>query len=208
MSSEVEQLKAELSQLKAANQNLVNYIDKSEKEKSQKRNFDFLQLYRSEVEQLIALGMKNSNALHILLFFAKKMDKQNAIMISQKALMGITQLSRTSVHNAIKVLKDDKFVDVVKIGTANAYVINSNVFWQTDAKLKDKISIFDAKIVAIASEQDKEYFDQYKKAKLKKVPMIQEEELPVINNDTNKNQEEDGSLLDQFNELTKGLGIH
>ena len=82
----------------------------------------------------------------------EKMNKQNALAISQSNLMKITGKKRTSVHNAIKALKQHNFIEVVKIGTANAYKVNSNVFWQDANRRKDKFAVFDATVVVSMSK--------------------------------------------------------
>ena len=54
----------------------------------------------------------------------------NAVVCSYTTLCEITGVSRPTVGRAIKLLKDDQWIDTVKIGNANAYCVNERVFWQ------------------------------------------------------------------------------
>ena len=123
-----------------------------EQEEITKKNFNFFQLYKEHLKDLRALAQQDKNALTLLLIMVEKMNKQNALAISQSNLMKITGKKRTSVHNAIKALKQHNFIEVVKIGTANAYKVNSNVFWQDANRRKDKFAVFDATVVVSMSK--------------------------------------------------------
>ena len=48
----------------------------------------------------------------------------NAVVCSYTTLCEITGVSRPTVGRAIKLLKDDQWIDTVKIGNANAYCVN------------------------------------------------------------------------------------
>lgn len=178
--SEIDELKAELRKYKDLNNNLLDHIQEVEQENKVKKNLNFVQLYKQHLMDLRRLTNKDSNALTILLIMVEKMNKQNALVISQKNLEKITGKSRTTVHRAIKVLKEERFIDVIKIGTANAYVVNANVFWQDDHDRKTKFAIFDATVVASIDEQEKGYEENWKGIKLKSVPILKDE-IPLLN---------------------------
>ncbi|MFX3943901.1 hypothetical protein ACJBXQ_11380, partial [Streptococcus suis] len=67
--------------------------------------------------------------LDLLMVLAQSMDKQNAVMISFKAMQQILGKSRPTLDRAVRLLREDNWIQVVKVGTANAYVLNSAVFW-------------------------------------------------------------------------------
>lgn len=168
-----DELLARLNNLQSLNDNLTNQLLEKEIEFRKKANKDFVQLYKKELIQLRALTEKDPNALSVLFILVEKMNKQNAIVVSQKALMQWTEKSRTTIHNAIKALEETKFVQIVKIGTSNAYVVNSTVFWQSDALTKERTTTFSAQVVAIESEQDEGFIEQWKDVKLEDLKNIE-----------------------------------
>ncbi len=180
----IEDLQRELRKYKDLNNNLMDHIQEREQEEKTKKNLNFVQLYKQHLMDLRRLTNKDSNALSILLIMVEKMNKQNALIISQKNLEKITGKSRTTVHRAIKVLREEQFIEVIKVGTANAYVVNANVFWQDDHSKKTKFAIFDATVVASLDEQDKQYKENWEGIKLKSVPILQSE-IPIEIEDKN-----------------------
>lgn len=177
---EIERLRKELVRTKQLNQNLSDLREREEIEEKRKKNLNFVQLYKKELMELRALNAKDPNALTILLIMVEKMNKQNALMISQNNLIKILKKSRPTVSRAIAALKESKFLDVIKVGTANAYIINSNVFWQDNALLKDKAAIFTATVIASGDEQDKKYFENWENVKLKQLPLLMDDDMPSI----------------------------
>ena len=175
----IDDLKKELRKYKNLNENLMDYVKDREQEEKTKKNLNFVQLYREHLKDLRRLTQDDKNALTILLIMVEKMNKQNALVISQSNLMKITGKSRTSIHNAIKALKKNKFVEVIKVGTANAYVVNANVFWQDNHDKKGKTAVFNATVVASMDEQEEEYKENWKGIKLKSVPILKDE-LPIL----------------------------
>lgn len=182
----IEDLQRELRKYKDLNNNLMDHIQERDQEEKTKKNLNFVQLYKQHLMDLRRLTNKDSNALSILLIMVEKMNKQNALVISQKNLEKITGKSRTTVHRAIKVLREEQFIEIIKIGTANAYVVNANVFWQDDHSKKTKFAIFDATVVASLEEQDKQYKENWDGIKLKSVPILQSE-IPIEIEDNENN---------------------
>ena len=168
----VQQLQKELKTVRSLNENLTNQLDKKEKEASCNKNHNFVQLYRDQLLQLRKLTHKNKTALSVLLLLVEKMNKQNALIISQNTMMKILGKSRQTISKSINVLKKEKFIDIVKVGSANAYIINANVFWQNSQLMKDKTAIFTATVFAVGEEQEKKYFENWKGVKLKSLPIL------------------------------------
>lgn len=177
---ELDELRKRNSKLVNINNDLIDSIDIRKAEERINKNKDFLQLYRKELRSMRGLTTKNSTSMQILLLFAEKMNKQNAIVISMKALQQITGHSRATLSRAVKTLKDESFIKIVKIGTSNAYILNSNVFWTTHADHKEKISVFSATVIATGAEQNEKYIENWDKVKLKRIPLIQENEILTI----------------------------
>lgn len=175
----LQRLEMELHQSRQLNRNLADTLEREKAERMTRSNIDFIQMYRKQVKELRRLGAKNPLALNLLLLFTEKMNKQNGIMISYGVMQQITKKSRTSVHNAVKTLVDERFIKIVKIGNANAYIINSGVFWRHSAKAKDKLAVFTATIIASGKEQDQEYLENWDNIELKHMPMLNAKELSI-----------------------------
>lgn len=166
-------------ELLEANARLLTLLEQKEQEDFKKKNFDFVQLYRPELKQLRSLLRLNPTAAQILFVFVEKMNKQNAVVMSYKTLEKITKKTRQTCSKAIKDLRESKFINVVKVGNVNAYVVNSNVFWSTDNSIKEKFAMFSATVVASSSEQDED-FEDWSDVKLKQIPILFPGEIPLI----------------------------
>jgi len=138
-------------------------------------NYNFVQLSRGYLKQMRYLARKSPLAHEILYYFVEHMGRTtNAVVCSYKVLTEVMGVSRTSVANAIQVLKNDNWIDAVKIGNATAYCVNDRVFWQA-ARNQRKYAIFSATVVAAESEQPSDYHTKSKQ-KLTHVPFVQLDE--------------------------------
>jgi len=84
-------------------------------------------------------------------------------------------MSTRTIARATKHLKDNHYVQVIKIGTTNTYVVNEQVAFAGSAGQRK--AVFSATVVAHESEQE-EGWDQVKK--LKAVPVIYEDERIIL----------------------------
>jgi len=142
------------------------------------RNNNFVQLNRAYMKQVRELARKSPVAMEILFYLIEHMGRTtNAVVCSYKTLCEVTNLSRTSVANAIKHLKNDNWIDAVKIGNATAYCINERVFWQA-TRGQRRYAIFSATIIASESEQESDYHLKAK-TKLTHVPVLTTEDRGV-----------------------------
>lgn len=174
-----QKLLSELQFLRDQNARLLSTLESQSKEEIQRKNLNFVQLYKNEIKSFRSLVILNRTAAQILLIFVEKMNKQNAIIMSYKTLGQITRKTRQTCSTAIKVLREQNFINIVKVGSANAYVINSNVFWSTDNVIKEKFAIFTATVYASASEQDEDY-ENWSNVKLKQIPIVFPHEIANI----------------------------
>jgi len=137
-------------------------------EERARRNANFVQIDRKSMQELRMLIGRSGLAARLLLMLAEKMNRENAIVISFHTLERITGKSRTALHNAIALLKKEQWIQVVKVGTANAYFINNAVFWRGEGK--DKQAHFRAAIIASFDEQDER--ENWEGVKLKHFPVL------------------------------------
>lgn len=163
-------------------------------------NYNFVQLSRNYLKEMRVLARKSPIAHEILYYFVENMGKTtNAVVCSRKLLTEITGCSLSTVGRAIKVLKDDNWVDTVKIGSASAYCVNERAFWQAGRNSR-KYAKFSATVIAAASEQDPQQFDS-SKSKLTYIPVIEENDILITGSEKlpppdQQDMELDGSIGD------------
>lgn len=139
-------------------------------------NRDFVQVSRRYLDQLDDLAFRAPAARKLLTSLVKAMNKQNAVMVSQESLVKLTGLSKPTVKRAVAVLRDQQWIEVLKVGTANVYRINSGVFWMDRAD--GRWASFSAELVLNFDEQDevtKAAPINPPKTKLRHIPLLQTE---------------------------------
>lgn len=180
--SEVSNTKDEqIAKLRSQISAMSDMIKTMEAEQRIPKNMDFVQVTRSELRGIGELGEKNPLALKLLMMFAQTMNKQNAVMMSYQTMELLTKRSRSSLNRALSILKKDKWVEVIKIGTANAYVLNQAIFW-TDRGDRKKMASFSAQIITTLEEQEKDLRNN-PNIKLKRVPMVANHERLILNSE-------------------------
>ena len=145
------------------------------------KNHNFVQLQKGYLKNWRGLASKNPVAVQILFFLIENMGRTtNAVICSYQVLMEMTDTSKSTVSRAIKILKDDNWIQAVKVGSATAYAINEKVAWQA-AKNQRQYAIFSATVVASESEQDSDFAKKAKEA-LKHIPVIDySSETTIVN---------------------------
>ena len=145
-------------------------------------NFNFVQLSRGYLQQMRKLARKSPIAHEILYYLVEHMGRTtNAVVCSYTTLCEITGVSRPTVGRAIKLLKEDNWIDTVKIGNSSAYCVNEKVFWQSGRNQR-KYAIFSATVIASASEQESDYAEK-SKHKLTYIPIIESGEAAIVGSD-------------------------
>lgn len=117
-----------------------------------RKNADFVQFTRRGMAEYRGLIDRSPVAAKLLVLMAERMDYQNALVCSSAVLEELTGLSRTTIYRAVKLLRDERWLDVIKVGSANAYLVNSGVFWTSYGDRKH--TSFQATILATSSEQE------------------------------------------------------
>lgn len=146
------------------------------------KNYNFVQISRGYLKNWRALIRKNPLSAEILMFLIEKMGRTtNAVVCSYKTLSELTGYSRTSIANSLKILRDDNWIETVKIGNATAYCVNERVAWQASRNQRN-YAIFSATIVASESEQEND-FQKKAKEKLTYIPIIEKNEIVLTGNE-------------------------
>lgn len=123
---------------------------------------DFYQVNRENSIALRGLLKESPTALQILFFLFDHMDKYNAVVCSYKVLQEALGISSATVTRAVRQLKDKGFIYVYKTGTANVYVTNPKLVWNSWGT-NLKYCEFPVNIVLSKSEQtnsEKGFFDK------------------------------------------------
>ena len=139
----------------------------------------YYMMSRTAEKNLRALQAANPTAALVFSVIRENMQiGTNAVAISNTAFCKIIGKSRATVTRAIRHLAEHRYVDIVKIGTTNTYVVNEQVAFAGSPGQRK--AVFSATVVAHEIEQD-EGWDQVKK--LKAVPVIYEDERAIMNDE-------------------------
>lgn len=147
-----------------------------------KENYNFVQINKSYIKSYRGLIKKSPVAAEILMFLVEKMGRTTAAVVcSYRTLEEVTETSNSTVTRAIKLLKKDRWIEAIKVGSATAYCVNAKVFWQA-ARNQKKYAMFEATVVASESEQESEYHELAKHP-LKHIPFVDRNERAIIGNE-------------------------
>jgi DNA-binding transcriptional regulator YhcF (GntR family) len=139
----------------------------------------WVQTERKAHEEWAVLIGKHQKAAQLLHLLVANMDKSGAVVISQKVMAELMSVHYNTIKKAVKILKENNWIDVVRIGSerggVNAYVVNRRVAW-ADKRENQRYAAFDARIVTSSDEQDRETIEN--KEPLKQLPNMGEFQMP------------------------------
>lgn len=131
-----------------------------------KENIDFVQIQNNALKPIQGLIANNPVSAQILFFLIDKMGSfNNSVICSYQTFIELTGYSRATIARAIKYLKDNKWIDTIKVGSATAYCVNAQVAWRK-ARNQKHYAIFSSTIVATSTENDNFESDK----KLRNIP--------------------------------------
>jgi hypothetical protein len=151
-----------------------------EAEAEQGKNRDFVQLSRRTMDELGRLVSRAPGAMRLLMVIGKRMGRTNALVASYETLGKLAGMSESSVKRSVKVLKDERWITTLRVGSATAYVVNANVLWTSHATLK--VASFAATIVT-TSDENPESAAEGERLKLKHFPFVEPGERAVLAGD-------------------------
>lgn len=117
----------------------------------EQKNRDFIQLYRDHIDDVAKLARDNGKAYDLFMLLVKYMDGTNALAVSNIALSELLQVTTRTVQRAVKYLKDNGWVCVLKSGTSNVYIVNPDVAWTSYGNQKQYCK-FQANVLLSSSE--------------------------------------------------------
>jgi len=134
-----------------------------EREKSKKQKNKFVQI--TDPHGLIAMRAvyaKSKVAGDLFQFMMQYMDRSNCLICSMNLLAEGIGKSRVTVARAIKLLEQNKYILIAKVGTTNAYHLNSSICWKAWANGKPYAKLSGTVLLSL-SEQEKEVQEKVKK---------------------------------------------
>jgi hypothetical protein len=138
---------------------------------------DFVQVTRGHLRDLRELAKRSPASWHVFMLLTERMNRGNAIVVSQTTMAKILGYTRPTVNIAIKLLETERWLQVVKVGQANAYVLNSKVVWR-DVGGK-RFAGFYAEVLVSEEEQGRPIED-WDNIELRQVPLLGENEHPLL----------------------------
>ena len=117
----------------------------------EQKNRDFIQLYRDHIDDVAKLARDNGKAYDLFMLLVKHMDGTNALAVSNIALSELLQVTTRTVQRAVKYLKDNGWVCVLKSGTSNVYIVNPDVAWTSYGNQKQYCK-YQANVLLSSSE--------------------------------------------------------
>lgn len=146
----------------------------------QKNPADFLQVTRGYLRDMRELAKRSPAAHQVLWLLAERMNKTNAVVISQKTMGQILGYSRATLNRAITLLKNECWVQVITTGTSNAYIVNSKVLWR-DHGGKRYASFF-AEVV-VSEEEQLHPIEHWDGVELRTLPILTANEQMLVTNE-------------------------
>lgn len=153
----------------------MNNLENEQYQKDETKNSNFVQLYRNNMKAIRWLSKHNNTALEMFLFILEHMDHTNALGCSYAVFEDALGKSKPTITRAIKVLKDNGFVDVLKMGTSNVYIINQDIAWSSWDNKKKYCKFNGNMLISHKENKDYAYSQTSQKVKILSNPNLKKE---------------------------------
>lgn len=142
-------------------------FEKEERDRVKKSPYNkFVQLNKEMYKAEDWLMAKSPIAYRMFKFLINNMDGYNAVVCSYQVLQEYFSISKDTVRRSVKLLREKKYVDVHKSGTANIYTINKQIAWNSWGS-NYKYAKFSANIIISEGEQTEVKAVKHKEIQLK-----------------------------------------
>ena len=143
----------------------------------------WLQVEKKAHRAMALFGAKNGTALAVLHLLTGRLNRgTNAVIMSHEAIASALGITSRTARDSTKKLEAAKFVQVLKSGTSNVYVINSRVAWQGVRGMRH--ASFNAELVVVEQEQDRPVDQLIEESKtLQHVPILDFNERLLVGNE-------------------------
>ncbi len=170
-------LEEELTQVRALLSHTVDTLNEERRLAAATKNAGgFYMMSRAAEKNLRALQAANPSASLIFSVIRENMQiGTNAVTVSNSALCQIIGKSRATVTRAIKHLATHNYVQIIKVGNVNTYIVNERVAFAGTAGQRK--AVFSATVIAHECDQEEGWNNV---TKLKAVPAILQNERVIL----------------------------
>lgn len=126
--------------------------EREEKKEKSSPYRNWLQLNReADIMKALIEMADHPAATKVWLFMMSYMDRQNALLVSQKTIAEALNISEHSVKRAIAYLKSRNIIRVVRSGSSYIYTVNAKVAWSSYGK-NVHLALMNARVVLSEAE--------------------------------------------------------
>lgn len=144
---------------------VISVIEETNQEEELRKNSNFVMMYRDHMPELRWLMKKSGIAASMLNFIMEHMDYQNALCCSYSVFMDYFEISKDTVWRAIKLLKENGFVDVLKTGSSCVYIVNQAIVWTSWDNQRQYCKFRGNILISATENRDYYYRSQFEKFK-------------------------------------------
>ncbi|SEF14562.1 MULTISPECIES: replication/maintenance protein RepL [Pseudomonadota] len=143
----------------------------------------WLQVDKRAHQKMWQFGLKNPTGLAVLHFLTSRLNRgTNGVVMSYAAMAQAMGIADRTAKTAIAALAEAKFIQILKSGKSNVYIINSQVAWQ--GKRGGRFAAFNAEIIVAETEQAVPVDTLIEESKeLQTVPQLMEGERLLVGNE-------------------------
>lgn len=112
----------------------------------------WLQVDKKVHQKMWQFGLKNPTGLAVLHFLTSRLHRgTNGVVMSYAAMAVAMGIADRTAKTAVAALADARFIQILKSGKSNVYIINSQVAWQGERGAR--FAAFNSEIVLAEQEQ-------------------------------------------------------
>lgn len=143
----------------------------------------WLQVDKRAHQKMWQFGLKNPTGLAVLHFLTARLARgSNGVVMSYAAMASAMGIAERTAKTAIAALAQAQFIQILKSGKSNVYVINSQVAWS--GVRGARFAAFNSEILVSEGEQTEPVDDLIEAAKkLNQVPQLFPGERMLIGNE-------------------------
>lgn len=138
-----------------AKANLEKHAEEDAQREASKKNENFYMTFKKtgspKVRELIR---KNPVAGELFLFLAEEADRTNAVVASGTTLATILKTSQPTISRAIKALKENDLVEILRSSGTYVFILNPDVVWSAWKTGKSYCMFSNAKVILSTKEQE------------------------------------------------------
>jgi len=120
------------------------------------KNLKFVQLADPDgIKAMRVLTKRNPAAAALFYALMEYIDKDNCLVASTAVLSAKMGVSASTVTRSVRYLRVHKYIAVLKSGSTNVYVLNSEIVWR-DKGYKKAEALLQGSVLLSLDEQDDE----------------------------------------------------